>query len=621
MTVLSATQDHKQDIETLPEVSMPLDISPTFQFDPSYQATALARSVHPSLGISEDVDLTWPSMATNTLYNQIPEGQPTRVSRFSPLMSADIPFDFQKIDPESFRDPNSLRLVVRQLANTILMGRIAEAMPSIDKLDSFLVSDLVQLLANFMGIAPIPHRSRLPPGAHPEFEFLLNSVRKQRQKEMAQRPPMADKQVRLPQLVNNPYYPYDLCSPPIPPSPLPHLTYTIHDGQATTAAHRIVVSPTPSTLADCSHLHTLEANQTHLTEDTAPLVPKPIPEELQALIDAYVFGKPLTVISSHRRLRDHWLLHLPTAYGYVVMGFFKIIGIEETRVLPSELKPTLKTSPDFISGQVRWRFRLLWSPGGEEGVWPKRTEELNYPWWSLPVSMQKGVTSVIKDDKDDKELPPDPEDGFPTTLQYRELRQQNPEFQWRFQPVQELYHYLFPPHLLMPFSAQTSDLNFPRGWICPTCGRMNFQKAMRHRKCPGSQCKVKYSFSINYFDCSWTAKNSKPVSYYLDLFLLRAPQDRLTLSLPYNVYPHAVTVKRITWEEGTQTFTCFMPNEEKPTSYINHIFTGNLPHLQVRANEWLQKVQLELEIVRKPGDNGVDSVTFCVGDRHMLIRS
>ena len=53
-----------------------------------------------------------------------------------------------------------------------------------------------------------------------------------------------------------------------------------------------------------------------------------------------------------------------------------------------------------------------------------------------------------------------------------------------------------------------------------------------------------------------------------------------------------------------------MPNAEKPTGYIKHIFTGNLPHLQDRANGWLQKVQLELEIVRKPGDNGVDSVAF-----------
>ena len=507
MTVLTAsTEDFKQALPRASgEESVPLDVSSTFQFGTSYQATALAKpgvpcEVHPPLGISQDVDLTWLPMAADTT----PERQLTKASHFPPRMSADIPFNFQNVDPEFFCKPRSLHVVVRKLAKIILAGHRAEAMASIDKLDSFLVKDLVPLLASKLEIASIPDRSCLPPGAQPEFEFLLNAV--QKRKAIAQEAPIADKQVRLPQLVDDPHYRHDLY-PPTPLGPLPYLTHTIYDRQATTTANmnRIVVSPTPSISADYSHLHTSEAHQTHLPGDTpASLVPKPIPEELQALIDAYVFGKPLTVISSHQRLRDHWLLHLPTEYGYVMMGFFRIIGIEETRVLPSQPTPTSKTSRDFISGQVRWRFRLLWSPGGEEGVWPKRTEELNYPWWSLPMSKQENenATPVSKSDEDDKELPPDPEDSFPTTEQYRELRKQNPEFQWRFRPMQELYYYLFPPHLLMPFTAQMSDANFPRGWICSTCGRMNFQKAMRHRKCSGLQCKVRYFLSTNYLDCS-----------------------------------------------------------------------------------------------------------------------
>jgi hypothetical protein len=64
-------------------------------------------------------------------------------------------------------------------------------------------------------------------------------------------------------------------------------------------------------------------------QDALPLsVPKPIPQEIQALIDAYVFGKPLTIIVSNERLQDHWALHLPREYGYVVMGFYRIIGVE-----------------------------------------------------------------------------------------------------------------------------------------------------------------------------------------------------------------------------------------------------------------------------------------------------
>lgn len=57
-------------------------------------------------------------------------------------------------------------------------------------------------------------------------------------------------------------------------------------------------------------------------------VPSPIPQEIRALVDAYIFGQPLTVIVSNERLNDHWALPLPREYGYVVMGFYRIIGVE-----------------------------------------------------------------------------------------------------------------------------------------------------------------------------------------------------------------------------------------------------------------------------------------------------
>jgi len=60
-------------------------------------------------------------------------------------------------------------------------------------------------------------------------------------------------------------------------------------------------------------------------------VPSPIPQEIRALIDAYIFGQPLTVIVSNERLNEHWALHLPREYGYVMMGFYRIIGVEVRR--------------------------------------------------------------------------------------------------------------------------------------------------------------------------------------------------------------------------------------------------------------------------------------------------
>ncbi len=45
-----------------------------------------------------------------------------------------------------------------------------------------------------------------------------------------------------------------------------------------------------------------------------------------------------------------------------------------------------------------------------------------------------------------------------------------------------------------------------------------------------------------------------------------------------------------------------MPNTDEPTCYIKHIFTdGNLPSLQ----SYPENGQLELDIVRKPGDNTI----------------
>lgn len=101
------------------------------------------------------------------------------------------------------------------------------------------------------------------------------------------------------------------------------------------------------------------------------------------------------------------------------------------------------------------------------------------------------------------------------------------------------------------------------------------------------------------------------ISYFLDLFLLRDPQDRLTLPLPYNAYPEdGVMLRHVRWDDGIQTFSCLAPSPNKPTFYIKHVFTGNFVHLQSYAEEWLKNVQLELNLVRRAGDNGMVAVIF-----------
>lgn len=77
----------------------------------------------------------------------------------------------------------------------------------------------------------------------------------------------------------------------------------------------------------------------HCHDPPWDMVPSPIPQEIQALIDAYIFGKPLTVIVSRERLCERWSLNLPETYGYVVMGFYRIIGVEVRQTVHCLISP------------------------------------------------------------------------------------------------------------------------------------------------------------------------------------------------------------------------------------------------------------------------------------------
>ncbi|KAJ3517007.1 hypothetical protein NLJ89_g771 [Agrocybe chaxingu] len=240
-------------------------------------------------------------------------------------------------------------------------------------------------------------------------------------------------------------------------------------------------------------------------------IPSPIPPELQALIDAYIFGRPVTIIISKDRLLAHWSLQLPKICEYAVLGFFSILGVEETKLEVGDPNGSGKAKQVGTYGQVRWRFRLRWAPGGERSIFPKVDKaQLERPWWDpAPLRPRK---------PDDKPLPsaPPSEDNFPTTLRYRD-----PSF--------------------------------------------------------------------------------KP--YALELLLLRDPQDRLPVSLPYNTYPKPMEVTKAKFEGGIQTLSYYLKKKSK-RPFIKHIFTANLPKLQLLANRILHDIQVGLRICRKAGDNG-----------------
>lgn len=195
----------------------------------------------------------------------------------------------------------------------------------------------------------------------------------------------------------------------------------------------------------------------------------------------------------------------------------------------------LKESSGSISGRVKWHFRLRWSPGGEEWILPKHDKNLlEHPWWKPPPTLSilpleakivslgtqfthnlminhaaPGISQEIPAadyftpplvvsnteyqstcDKD-RTAPFEPESTFDTTPRYRAARLSNVNYKFRHAHLRELYHSHVPLQLLAPYGRTVLDSSFPRGWLCETCGKMNFQAALRHRMCSSSFCKVR----------------------------------------------------------------------------------------------------------------------------------
>lgn len=93
-------------------------------------------------------------------------------------------------------------------------------------------------------------------------------------------------------------------------------------------------------------LHSSEQNNTPLPKSSKPpsheperpvddsqdpwadYIPSPIPEEVQALINAYIYGRPFNLMVARSRLHNYWNLALPEEFGFVMMGFFRVLSIQ-----------------------------------------------------------------------------------------------------------------------------------------------------------------------------------------------------------------------------------------------------------------------------------------------------
>ena len=82
---------------------------------------------------------------------------------------------------------------------------------------------------------------------------------------------------------------------------------------------------------------------------------------------------------------------------------------------------------------------------------------------------------------------------------------------------------------------------------------------------------------------------------------MRDPQDNLSMVLPYND-PLPINLVD-TWEDGIRTLPYYIHGDKNV--FIKHIFTCNLPRLQVEATRLLHFIQLEVELLRPIDENSM----------------
>lgn len=166
-------------------------------------------------------------------------------------------------------------------------------------------------------------------------------------------------------------------------------------------------------------------------------------------------------------------------------------------MLSQDVNPT-----GLIKGNVEWKFRLQWTPGGEESLTCHHNfYSLGHPWWA-PISQRPTKDArypLIQQVTLNPNFKRESEDKYPTTPRYRIARTCHPDYKFRDRPIGELYSSLLPLSLLAPFGPSVMDTTFPRGWYCTWCGKLNFQAALRQRKCSSLRCKVSCDFIRYYF--------------------------------------------------------------------------------------------------------------------------
>lgn len=248
--------------------------------------------------------------------------------------------------------------------------------------------------------------------------------------------------------------------------------------------------------------------------------------------------------------------------------------------------------------QRAWRFSLEWVPGGEDLLsddehhgYHEWSERIMRPWWE-PESM--------------------------------------PEHH----PNLDCSRLLLPLPLLAPFTENsTATGNFPVGYFCATCGRINVQRFLRHRICENATCNTK-------------TDTSREIGWVIGAFSTRDRKVNSATISPDDKWAAPTTAEpAVGFDDGTRLFHYHLvistssgdsgasiasasvpvsdnhPNVEMNLLSVRHVFNGNRAPLQASASALFEALQRDVRIERSIGATVFSTPVFESGDDPALCRN
>lgn len=241
--------------------------------------------------------------------------------------------------------------------------------------------------------------------------------------------------------------------------------------------------------------------------------------------------------------------------------------------------------------QRTWRFFLEWVPGGEDYLKDERTHFM-MPWWEPDHPQHSDQHPLFK-----------PSETLSSTL-----LESGPDITITG-PIRWYSPLLLPTFLLAPFSEITIAAGiFPAGYCCPTCGRINVQRFLRHRICEGVEC---VSRSDPQRETGWA----------VDAFSTRDRKISSAKVVPEDTWADLTTDGLPTaFDDGACLFQYHMtggdfvsvpsvgPSDLPPDAgadthkhSVRHVFNGERAPLQEDASALFETLQRDVRIERSIG--------------------